>query len=56
MQQTNGPKGWHPMQRFLNEGSSEQGAVFLRADTEELSIKRNCTCANVVSNGSKKDH
>jgi hypothetical protein len=33
-----------PMERFLAEGSAEQGAVFLREDTGEVSIAKGCSC------------
>ncbi|KAF1993289.1 hypothetical protein P154DRAFT_411680, partial [Amniculicola lignicola CBS 123094] len=33
-----------PMQRFLNEGPGEQGALFVQGITGELSIHRECLC------------
>jgi hypothetical protein len=38
--------GMHPMDRFLAEGPTEQSALFIREDSGELSIKKDCTCAD----------
>ncbi len=32
------------MDRFLAEGPAEQSALFIRADTGQLSIHKDCTC------------
>jgi hypothetical protein len=37
-----------PMERFLVEGPAEQGILFIRMDTGELSIAKGCTCGNDV--------
>ena len=37
-------QGLGPMDRFIAEGSTEQYAVFVRADTGKLSISKGCTC------------
>jgi hypothetical protein len=38
----------NPMERFLVEGPAEQGTLFIRTDTGELSIAKGCTCGNDV--------
>jgi hypothetical protein len=47
-----------PMERFLREGASQQYAMFIRPDNEELSTARSCTCKTfdgdlVISDGEK---
>ncbi|PVH95957.1 hypothetical protein DM02DRAFT_659681 [Periconia macrospinosa] len=37
-------RGLTPMQRFLAEGPTEQGALFILPDTGKLSIDKGCTC------------
>ncbi|KAF1993991.1 hypothetical protein P154DRAFT_448706, partial [Amniculicola lignicola CBS 123094] len=37
-------KHMDPMERFLSEGPGEQSALYVRSDTEELSISRECFC------------
>ena len=37
-------RGLDPMNRFLAEGPGEQHALFNRADTQEPSTFRGCTC------------
>jgi hypothetical protein len=38
----------NPMARFLAEEPAEQGALFIRTDTGELSIAKGCTCGDDV--------
>lgn len=38
-------RGLNPMERFVEEGPEQQHAVFIRADTGELSTARCCTCS-----------
>ena len=41
-------QGLNPMNRFLAEGPGEQNALFIRADTGEVSTSRGCTCSAYV--------
>ena len=36
---------YSPMDRFLNEGPSEQSALFNRADTNQPSTHKDCSCS-----------
>jgi hypothetical protein len=47
-----------PMERFLREDASQQYAMFIRPDNEELSTARSCNCKNlngdlVISDGER---
>ena len=47
-------QGLGPMDRFMAEGSSEQSALFNRADTGKTSTWRECTCYTQWQSGSSR--
>ena len=47
-------QGLGPMDRFMAEGSSEQSALFNRADTRKTSTWRECTCYTQRQSGSSR--
>lgn len=41
---TNKDNDVNPMQRFLNQGSEDESAVFIREDNGKFSLYKGCTC------------